>query len=1111
MKKLYCLLLLFSLAAFAQQGDLTGFAGRVNASQYGSWAMPIFYGTPAGAGAIIVGGNGRVTLPDGVEFVPFKVGTPVRINDGPNTETVTPTAIGNCGNGKLQNTCTITAVFTKAHGGGATCTVTSGTAGLQEAINALLSTAGLVVISGSWNGTTSMITTTATGSTAVGVEDLRVGIPSYYAWSGSHYTLSAGSGNPVVLNPAGDQTVLNGFNFIVDAGGGIEAANSSSTTASLGLFMLASGQGQLAYFNPTTGSNTFVRFNSGGSISLNPVAAGADDGGHGVVINNSGLFVAGTFADGVSLHLTQGSMIVEGGGLASGNPIVTFGSSGVEGVFKFFPQTGGGSYTIRSPNTGLTNVINWPNASGTLAAIATTLSPSSSVCTDINSLLTTTSCGSTLFSAIGAGTNTSSAMLCGTGCSLGVTGSGTINSTTLLGSTWASPGTIGNTTPGFGYFSLLQNVVSADAMGGANCTAKIANADSFLGANPGLITVSNLCGASGVTGFVLSANHNLYFTQGGTYVFPKANRLLGNNEVWGVAGAIIQLAGGSNSNLFQVEGNNVSLHNLTLDGNAAGNLGTCTTTFACGHLIEIQGTPDSTHIYNNTLQNTAGNAIFYHANGGAPPTNINVDHNTFVTCGRDCIRGYDQSVGYRFTDNIFKSWFCSGTANFEDAIFMFQNSTNAAYQDVNISRNKFLNGCNSTKFAVEFVVLNPTFPQPQGVVMVGNESDCNGSNGGCGFSGVIDDAVIAINTIKNSAHTAATGGIWRSGLELSGQRITITGNTIPTGSITVGDLNQIECSNHITITGNHVTSTADFATTTPASGIYLPGNSSCLDADFVVGHNDVSTEGAAGTSCQGIWIGNATIGGLTHVLVDANIVNTGTTDANCIAIRVSPKNGTSSTAIQVLNNITRGIGTGFADSGNDTTEMEVGRNDFSGSSTPVVKTGSGTGYRFFENITIVGQLSVGPGLFTSSSSSDGSFGSTLFHGASACETSFATTTLSNGATTTDTGLNCLPANSTIDAVVARVTTTITAACTGWELGDAATPARFSSNNVTLTAGTTTDAAHIGTFNNTGIASATTGTWQASAAKVRITCAGGNPGAGAVRVIVYYHTAAAPTS
>ncbi len=141
----------------------------------------------------------------------------------------------------------------------------------------------------------------------------------------------------------------------------------------------------------------------------------------------------------------------------------------------------------------------------------------------------------------------------------------------------------------------------------------------------------------------------------------------------------------------------------------------------------------------------------------------------------------------------------------------------------------------------------------------------------------------------------------------------------------------------------------------------------------------------------------------------------------------------------------------------------------------------------------------------------GGFGSQLVHNATACETGFATTTLGTGATTTNTGVNCLPANSIIDAVVARVTTTITGSCTGWSLGDASTAARFASNNTTLTNGTTTDATHIGSYNNTGIASATTGIWQAAAAPVKITCAGGNPSAGAIRIIVYSHTPTAPTS
>lgn len=64
--------------------------------------------------------------------------------------------------------------------------------------------------------------------------------------------------------------------------------------------------------------------------------------------------------------------------------------------------------------------------------------------------------GSTAFSALTGSTNTTAAMLVGTGASLGVTGSGTIGATTLLGGTWAIPGTIGSTTPSSGAFTTIS-------------------------------------------------------------------------------------------------------------------------------------------------------------------------------------------------------------------------------------------------------------------------------------------------------------------------------------------------------------------------------------------------------------------------------------------------------------------------------------------------------------------------------------------------------------------------------------------------------------------------------------------------------------------------------
>lgn len=112
-------------------------------------------------------------------------------------------------------------------------------------------------------------------------------------------------------------------------------------------------------------------------------------------------------------------------------------------------------------------------------------------------------------------------------------------------------------------------------------------------------------------------------------------------------------------------------------------------------------------------------------------------------------------------------------------------------------------------------------------------------------------------------------------------------------------------------------------------------------------------------------------------------------------------------------------------------------------------------------------------------------------------------TLSTSGTTTDTAANLLPANSIIESVVARVTTTITTA-TDWKLGDPTTAGRFAAANATMTAGATS----IGTVqaDQTGAP----GPRQVAAAKVRVTTTG-TPGAGVIRITVFYRQFVAPTS
>jgi hypothetical protein len=116
-------------------------------------------------------------------------------------------------------------------------------------------------------------------------------------------------------------------------------------------------------------------------------------------------------------------------------------------------------------------------------------------------------------------------------------------------------------------------------------------------------------------------------------------------------------------------------------------------------------------------------------------------------------------------------------------------------------------------------------------------------------------------------------------------------------------------------------------------------------------------------------------------------------------------------------------------------------------------------------------------------------------------------TLSTSGLTTNSVANLLPANSTILGVTARITTTITTA-TDWALGDSVQAARFTTANATKTAGTTSVGMnHL----NPTVATADLGPVQVSAAPLRVTCTGSNPGAGKIRVTVFYRSFVAAAS
>lgn len=139
---------------------ITRFAGQYNAINF-------YYGGP-GAGfpaSVQVGSGNSVTGATTVTvltnytvdqgsnvFNPFSVNAPITIGSAQNQETVTPTAVGSVSlTGYAPNfaAITITATFANLHGPQEN--VTSGTFGLQEAINAANAAGGgTVVLDGAW-------------------------------------------------------------------------------------------------------------------------------------------------------------------------------------------------------------------------------------------------------------------------------------------------------------------------------------------------------------------------------------------------------------------------------------------------------------------------------------------------------------------------------------------------------------------------------------------------------------------------------------------------------------------------------------------------------------------------------------------------------------------------------------------------------------------------------------------------------------------------------------------------------------------------------------------------------------------------------------------------
>jgi len=152
-------------------------AGRFVASNYGAWSIPI-YSFPSGTGSKTFSvKTATAVMPDGRTIMPFNTNAQIVVG----VETVTLTAVGSsCVQGAIPiGACTLTATFSYAHTNADK--VSSGTFGLQEALNdASASGGGTVVVDSSWIGLggTTTILNAATLPTSTGIENELVGPPT---------------------------------------------------------------------------------------------------------------------------------------------------------------------------------------------------------------------------------------------------------------------------------------------------------------------------------------------------------------------------------------------------------------------------------------------------------------------------------------------------------------------------------------------------------------------------------------------------------------------------------------------------------------------------------------------------------------------------------------------------------------------------------------------------------------------------------------------------------------------------------------------------------------------------------------------------------------------
>jgi trimeric autotransporter adhesin len=256
-------LLLLSLTTFgcsqAKQPAPNRAGQTYVASQYGTWLTSSSTKVGATGSQAVLVKQATLQLTTGQYVVPFVVGTPITIDRSQaNAETVYSTTTENCYAGSIN--CVITASFAHTHASGEP--LTSGTYGLQEAIDAAMSAGGgTVLVDSTWQGPDgSSLIMAATGSTTVVIQDNRSGSTVNYQWNGSAYASRSVSSNADDALPA----LPSGYNALYTF---VASGDQAGT-----VLHDVSGNGNIGRFGSTAPTWTGTGLYFGGA----PVAAGVN-------------------------------------------------------------------------------------------------------------------------------------------------------------------------------------------------------------------------------------------------------------------------------------------------------------------------------------------------------------------------------------------------------------------------------------------------------------------------------------------------------------------------------------------------------------------------------------------------------------------------------------------------------------------------------------------------------------------------------------------------------------------------------------------------------------------------------------------------------------------